>query len=651
MNGYTMLRHLQNRSVNWAMIMHKFVLRGSLMAILVFGFIYDGHTQKIPRKATAHFQDAVYDIGLNQFATAKEKLALAIRSHPEYTDAHLYLADIHFLEKDWATALKGYDLVKTLGDHPARVDLFRARSLFALSDFEAATVAAAEFLEQPGISASARRDAELLVVNAGFSMKALQAPVEFSPVNLGVMVNSASDEYLPALSADEGTVIFTRKIMGQEDLFVTGITDGSWKMSEPLDGGTINTGHNEGAHCISADGKLLLYTICNERFTLGSCDIYRSEHDLQGWTPPANLGAPVNSVSWDGQPSISADGSTVYFVSSRKGGYGGKDIWSCTWENDYWSDPVNLGSDINTAGDEQTPFIHFDDQTLYFCSDGHPGMGSHDLFVARRTNGQWGTPVNLGHPINTQGAESGLTVSLNGQRGYFAAQREDGYGGLDIYEFGLPPFARPFRVAYVKARIRDHVTGSPIAALVHAYDLQGKRIDTRRIARNGDIMFCLPAGTSYSFQVEKEGYLLQSVHFRLDDTVTRDAYLYEIALLSVAEGQTAILRNVFFETDSDALRPESDKELEVLHGFLVKHPALIVEIGGHTDNTGSLTYNLDLSMRRAKRVVDHLVSKGIDQSRLIANGYGPERPVADNDTPEGRAENRRTEFRIMDTGK
>ena len=608
-----------------------------------------GFSQDVPKKAQKYFNAANYDIGLNQYETAKEKLLLAIKAYPDYLQARLFLADIYYQADSYEEAMEQYQWVRSTGSHPARVELFMARSEFQLQHFDRTVELIDEYLLNQKISKNARLNAELLKSNAIFSKKAYANALEFHPTNLGGSVNSSDHEYMPSLNADETTVIFTRLIRQQEDLYITGVDEGIWRQAVPIDEGPINTGHNEGAHCISADGKTLLFTICNEQTTWGSCDLYISKKGKKDWSPPKNIGAPLSSVSWDSQPSLSADGQSIYFVSNRKGGYGGFDIFVSHFNGESWGTPINLGPDINTAYDEQTPFLHFDGQTLYFSSNGHPGMGKQDIFFSRNINGEWTTPINLGYPINTAALESGLNISLDGRKAYYAAERIDGFGGLDLYEFEVPEFARPKRVTYVRARIVDSQTGKPVNA---EFILQNLTTATSsnsilNTAKDGEFLICLPSGSDYSLHIKDEGYVFESLNFSLKDTVIREAYVLSIKIDPVETGKKVVLRNVFFETDSYDLLPASTGELLELVKLLETYDEVKLEISGHTDNTGDRDYNMKLSLERAQSVVDYLIQKGISRERLIAKGYGPDNGIADNDTKEGRSENRRTEFVIL----
>ncbi len=293
---------------------------------------------------------------------------------------------------------------------------------------------------------------------AEFRLQALAHPVPFNPQNLGAAVNTPNDEYLPALTADGETLIFTRRFprkatttantKEEEDFYQSRHGDQGWqratRMSEP-----VNSNDNEGAQCISRDGRIMIFTACGRNDGLGRCDLYICQRHGDRWTKPRNMGPAINSGAWESQPSLSMDGKTLYFVSDRKGGYGGTDIWMSTLKEGVWSNPKNLGPAINTAGNESSPFIHYDNQTLYFASTGHVGMGGSDLFLARKqADGAWGAPENLGYPINTFGDESSLIVNAEGNMAYFSSDQYGGMGKQDLYCFELPQAARPQEVVY-----------------------------------------------------------------------------------------------------------------------------------------------------------------------------------------------------------
>ncbi len=583
----------------------------------------------------------------------------ALREDSTLVEAHLLWAEIHFDQELWEAAARAYETVLRLHPtfHPS-VPFQLALCKWNLDRFEEASAYIDLFLQSGVKDARLLYRARRLAENSRFAAKAVKNPVPFQPYSVGPTINTPSDEYLPALTADGNTMIFTRRDSYDENFYKsTRQPDGSWGRAEYLSG--VNTLQNEGAQAINADGRWLVFTACNRRNdgSQGSCDLYWSQLKDGSWTKPVPFSATVNSPDWDAQPTISPDNKTIYFSSNRPGGQGGKDLWFTTrLPNGRFTEPQNLGPTINTPGDEQAPFIHPDGQTLYFTSDGLPGMGGNDLYFCRRnSDGTWGTPQNLGYPINTKGDEGTLIVSLDGTTAYFAAKLPVGTGGLDIFAFELPQPARPQAVTYAKAVVTDALTGQPLVARVTCSDLSnGQEFVAARTQSDGTFLICLPAGKDYALHVSKEGYLFYSEHFNLSATASfEQPFLLRIALRPVdvggEEAPTAaaapvVLRNIFFETGSAQLLPASEVELGQLVALLREQPQLRIQINGHTDNVGDEASNQLLSERRAKAVYDYLVAHGIAPARLRYRGFGESQPIQSNDTAEGRAQNRRTEF-------
>jgi outer membrane protein OmpA-like peptidoglycan-associated protein len=441
--------------------------------------------------------------------------------------------------------------------------------------------------------------------------------------------------------------------MVQEDFYASQLADGQWQPSEPLS--SVNTENNEGAQSISSDGKLLFFTICGREDGHGSCDIYFSGNRKGVWSKALNAGIPVNSGAWETQPSISANGKTLFFVSNRSDGKGGTDLWQCDLLGfsergmPVWSKPVNLGDSINTPGNENSPFIHSDGQTLYFASDYWDGLGGYDIFYSRKVNNTWTKPRNIGYPINSFRDEQGLIVDALGHNAYYSSDRP-GSQRKDIYTFELYEDARPVPVTYIKGKVMDADTGEPLCANVELIDVQDSSsfIKVESCWEIGEFLICLPLGKEYAFNVDKEGYLFYSENYQMKEIKDYvNPFILEIKLKKIEAGSSVVLRNVFFKTDSYELLPESRVELNKLTDFLKSNPTIHIELEGHTDNVGSEEYNLNLSQARAKEVFNYLSGNGIKQERMTFKGYGYSRPISTNDTPEGRALNRRTEFKIL----
>lgn len=387
---------------------------------------------------------------------------------------------------------------------------------------------------------------------------------------------------------------------------------------------------------------------------MGLCDIYTSIRQDGSWSKPVNLGPPINSMYSEKHPSISADGRVLYFTSSRPGGKGSYDIWRSRWDGIKWSNPENLGDSVNTVGLEQSPFLHPDQQSLYFSSTGWPGMGQGDLFFTRRnTEDEWSEPVNLGYPINTFNDEIGLSVNARGNRAYFASDRE-GKHNTDIYTFELPEEVRPVLVSYLTGRVYDSRNMKGLESLIQLIDLETEEVvvESSSFPVEGDYLVTLPTDRNYALNVTAEGYLFYSAHFSFRGEHSHsEPFRRDIPLDRVDVGSSVVLNNIFFGIDSDTLLPGSMAELNRVLIFMEANPGIAIEIAGHTDSTGSALYNQELSARRAETVVNYLESKGIESGRIISMGYGDKRPVATNDSEAGRALNRRTEMTIIEVVK
>lgn len=490
-----------------------------------------------------------------------------------------------------------------------------------------------------------------------FRLNAIKNPVPFEPVNLGNEVNSEGYDFINYLSADGEQLYFTRRTpkgprKDEEFYFAVRISDTVWGNIKNL-GQPVNTLGDEGALCLSPDGQFLFFAACNRPDGYGSCDLYASKRKGQEWSEPQNLGAVVNSSQWESQPTFSPDGRTLFFVSNRPGGLGSSDIWFTRLEANGWSAPQNAGPVINTPEAERGPFMHPDGQTLYFSSKGHPGMGEGDIFMSRMdADGEWSQPVNLGYPINTEADEVNMVVDMKGRYAYISSSIEGSYGLTDIYSFRLPEHVKPLAVTYLKGIVSDSITGEKINADFILTDLKSGKEVVRSSSNttSGEFLVSIPAHRNYALTIEKSGYLFYSANFFIDDEAGLDKpYLRNFLLKPIRKDEITVLRNVFFETDSSSLLPESEAELDKLAKFIELNKNISIEISGHTDNTGTVDYNNDLSVKRAAAVYRYLADKGISRKRMMFKGYGASVPVADNQTTEGKAANRRTEFKILDT--
>ena len=634
--------------------------------IFLFMLVYLFSSGQTEKKVAKLFEEAKIAYGSRLFNKSLSLLDEALYVDSSFLDAYLLKSDIY---QDLDSVRLQIQVIesalKLAPDKNVKLYYLLGKAYYRSGKYQNASDSYQNYLQRANANDPLVTKARQSMTRCLGAVNLLKHPVPFQSVNLGDNINSEDDEYWPSITVDGKTIIFTRLIgsksssslnrsLAQEDFFTSNLVDNVWQPSVPLT--SINTMYNEGAQTISTDGKLLFFTACTRNDGIGSCDIYFSRNKDGNWSVPQNAGEPVNSASWESQPSISANGESLYFVSNRSGGKGGMDIWKCnlkgfsTSGNPIWGIPFNLGDSINTTGNEMSPFIHSDGKTLYFASDSWPGMGGYDIFYSRQKNDlSWSTPQNIGYPINSYKDEQGLVVDAAGKNAYYSSDRP-GSKGMDIYSFELYNEARPTPVSYIKGRVVDEDTGAPVCAKVELTDLGNSQSVIRGEScwEKGEFLMCLPLGKEYAFNVSREGYLFYSDNFQLKEKKEIiDPYILEIKMKKIKVGGAVVLRNVFFNSGSYDLLPESKVELQKLIDFLNLNKTVSIEIEGHTDNIGSAEMNQVLSESRAKEVYKYLTNNGVDINRMKYHGYGLSKPVSSNDTPEGRALNRRTEFVII----
>ncbi len=522
-------------------------------------------------------------------------------------------------------------------------------------------------------------DAKKLIQLSKLNDQLYNHPVPFNP-QIVQGLSSNMSEYLPIISPDGSIALFTRtkkpttfspiesdKVIEVFSIskYKNGKWDDGYKMTEPF-----NKGTNEGGATVTIDNKHMYFTICKPEGGYDNCDIWTSDFLYGSWTTLRKLSDTVNTKdSWESQPTVSADGNTIFFASTRPGGYGGVDIWKTVKDaNGKWGAPINLGPKINTKGHEKTPFIHSDSQTLYFCSGpltpveggggGHLGVGGFDIFYSKADSvGNWLPAANIGFPINTKGDDLGFFVSKDGQYAYFSSDdpaktKNKTLGGQDIYSFELYKEARPQSVTFADVNFKSEEDTTVKDVKVKVIDAVTK-IETYGIvdtANSTARVVLLDNGHDMLIQIEGDSGVSFSSQLIVADSIKPDKIIKtELVSKPIEIGKTYTLNNIYYKSGFADLDPKSKIVLEEFAEFLKKNPTVKIEIRGHTDNVGDDNANLTLSKDRAYTVFEILVALGVDKNQIESfKGLGETNPIDTNDTEAGRSKNRRTEFVVMD---
>lgn len=631
-----------------------------------------GQLTSANKKAIKVYKEGLSAYNARQDARAEENFLRAIELDPAFMEPHMVLANL-YLEQN-----KGEKRIYHLKEAIRIGPRYYVENYYFLAnmEFQAGAYADAkshfgQFLKFNRIDPAEKEDAEFKIRCCDFGMDALKKPFELHYENMGPGINSEYNEYFPSITADAATFLFTRQLdcsacmasPFQEDLFVAQRAGDSWAGARAVR--ELSSMGNEGAPSISADGNYMFITMSQEMdgkymggqsTGFGSCDLFYTQKVNGRWTKPVNLGPKINSNQWESQPSFSSDGKTLYFVRgtpARSGGIKGIDMYfSEVGEDGKFSQAQKLPANLNTPKNEESVFIHPDNQTLYFSSDGHVGMGGLDIYMSRRkADGSWDDPVNLGSPINTAGDENSLLVSPDGRYGYFASDRKGGFGKLDLYQFEMPESLKPQAITYVNGKVFNAKTRENLETEILLIDLETQKpVATAYSQKSGEFLVTLTAEKNYMVNVSRDGYLFYSDNFSLKGVKTsiETPFRLEIPLEPIEAGSSMELKNVFFEVNKWDLKPESKAELDKLISFLSRNANIKVELGGHTDNSGDKKQNEILSQNRAKAVYEYVLREGkIPPQRLTYKGYGDSKPKFPNDSAENKARNRRTEILIL----
>ncbi|HWB64914.1 MAG TPA: hypothetical protein VG603_15460, partial [Chitinophagales bacterium] len=497
-------------------------LRSKMLLVLftapVFCFSQYVTKDQVKGKAKEYYEMADNDFQFGKLPPADSLFHLAVKEKDNFIDAWVQIGQLNleYMHR-FKEAAAAFEKVKLLSkDYMPEVDYQLGKCYLNMGEYGLAKTHINDYLKQDKIPAENQFKCEKMLSDCDFGAEAMKHPYDFHPVNLGSGVNTAEDESMPTLTADEKYLYFTRHtglgIYQDENIFMSIRTGNFFSPAEPLEFNTDQ--YVEGAQSISPSGKYLFFTSAERPDGEGRADIYMTRKIGDHWDRPNNMGPPINGPGWDAQPCISADGRALYFASIRQGTRGGSDLWVSYYDDKTgWGKPENLGDSINTQFDEMRPFIHPDGQTLYFSSNGHPGMGNFDIYMSKKhADGAWGAPVDLGYPINTPGDEIGLYVTTDGSRAYYASEQKDSKGQMDIYSFDMPAQFRPGYTSYIAGNVYDKDTRNSIPANVQVYDVAtGKLFATFSSDKlNGNFLSTLPAGKNYAVEVQKDGYLFYS---------------------------------------------------------------------------------------------------------------------------------------------
>lgn len=624
------------------------MIRYYIFFIILFSTHISVVKAQVPTRARVYFDRAMKLESKKDFSAAKRTMEKAVLAYPGYREAYSLLGFWYFRDRHYADAVRVFHEAYTR--FPEQKTAFSyplARSLVYQGQVSEAMALISTDTEQ---GLTLQKQAQFIAQTMRTAWKDTVFPV--------VRINTSDPEFFPWIAADGETLFFTRRIKkaNEDFLFTRRDSCGGWFTGQHM-GLPLNSPDQETALSVSADGHYLFFTKCDNRsengWGNGGCDLYMSYTADSIWSPPQSFGATINTPGYEGMPCLSPDNRELYFVSNRPGGYGGMDIWMARFENGLWQQPRNLGPQINTPGDETAPFLHTDNRTLYFASNGHQGMGGNDLFIARKVRDTvWSKPVNMGYPVNTTADENSLCITMDGTRIFFASDRDSTAGNFNIYEMSLPVPLQPAPVVPVAGHAYDSLTGGRLnfTSIYITDPVTGEQLYHFNSNRgDGSFTFMLSPEKTYAWKAYRVGYQQGEgiIDLRSKDTSRVN---YTIALLPqdyVAPVNDSILLTIHFPLNSKTLS-EADKNtlVQALLPWLYQQAGIIWFVNGYTDNTGTPMLNEQLSYTRAGLVTEELVTLGIDPLHIQTRGWGEAAPVADNDTEEGRDTNRRVEVII-----
>jgi outer membrane protein OmpA-like peptidoglycan-associated protein len=602
---------------------------------------------KVPDKAIKTLDEAVLTAKTGHTAEAVASINALIEKYPTWTLPRQHISRIYYeagLKQESLGALKATVAIDTASQLQQMYSMAKLYEELGLIDdaLAAYKVVVMRTEEKSPLKTKAKDSCQALKAKGDM----LKPKYSIDPKPFPAAINTDLHEANGKWSLDGSTMIFTRLIAGQEDIFIATFDPASKEYA--ITEFPFNSPSNEGAHAISPDGRYLIFTSCNRQDGMGSCDLYLSSQRNDGWTQPVNMGPAFNTPGYDGQPSFGVDGNTLFFSSNRDGGAGGRDIWY-TYQvtPDEWSKPINAGPNVNTSNNEESPFVHFDGKSLFFMRDGKEGLGGYDIYMSRMgLDNKWQPAENLGAPINTTNDEGALSLHPAGTTAIIT--QVTGENKNDLFEIELPKQFHALPQQALVVNINDKASGKPVRANLDIFLAEGD--PSMRLSQyadaNGKITTSLQRNIAYGIIANAPDYLMHSSYMEADTSASRTITI-EMVPIARSANASIVLRNVFFKTGSAAILPESETELNKLFQTLRTNRNMHIEISGHTDDVGDDDSNMELSKDRAKAVYEWLVVKGIESDRLSFKGYGETKPISSNATAEGKQLNRRTEFTVI----
>lgn len=606
------------------------------------------------------------------FTDALENYLIANAFNPNNAELNAKIGDCYIRSSDKSKATeyfkKAYSLSKDLDGY---YFFMMAKSFHINNDFtEAIKYYKLSKQKKSKIDNNISTKADKKIRECTYAKKLVETPINAKIESLSEAINTANEEYVPVITADESELFFTSRraesIGGGtdaaiadyfEDIYYSKLENGKWTTATNM-GKPVNSQFHDATVGLSLDGQKLFIYRDNKK---GVGNIYVTEKKGNEWSEPKELPEPINSKNQETSACYSPDGNTIYFVSNRPEGRGGKDIYKATKDKEgNWGEAKNLGATINTIEDEDAVFLHPDGKTLYFSSKGHATMGGYDIFKSTLSKGRWSKPENIGYPVNSADDDVCFVLTASGEYGYYTSIKVDGKGKRDIYRVSFLDEINKPKLTLLKGTVTDKKTGNPLFSSIEIYDNnEDKLVGTfESNSATGKFMVSLPAGRDYGISVKSKGYLFYSENFNIPDDAAFQVVEKHIKLDKLEVGKKVVLKNIFYDYNKATLRTSSFNELSTVIELLNNNPKMKIELSAHTDSRGSDAYNNKLSQARAQSCVDYLVGKGIAKDRLIAKGYGEtqlvvsdaeiEKLTSETAKEEAHQKNRRTEFKIVE---